>query len=133
MDDGPSIVLLLIVLLVFGLWIWSLVHCILNSKISAGSKIACLLAIIFLGLLGSLLYVFLAGGDGGRSTRRSRRRGGSAKPRGGSARTRGDGPRARSNDARGRSNNPRDKSRRGGTERVARNNPRSPARGRRRR
>ena len=40
-------------------WIWMLVSAIQNQGLSEGEKIGWVLAIVFLHLLGSLLYLFL--------------------------------------------------------------------------
>ena len=55
---------LLVIALVFaaasvGLWIWSLVHCIQNRHLSDSNRIIGIVLIIVLGLIGSLVYLFL--------------------------------------------------------------------------
>ncbi len=65
MDSAPWIVLLLVLaggllgLAIVVLWIWSLVHCAMNQRLSDGNRIAGLLLIVLLGPLGSLIYLFL--------------------------------------------------------------------------
>ena len=43
-------------------WIWMIIDCIGNGALTGTSKIVWLLVVIFLPLLGSLLYFFLARG-----------------------------------------------------------------------
>ena len=60
---GAEIVVLLLIgglaLAATGLWIWSLIHCITNKRLSDTNRIIGILLIIFLNLLGSLVYLFL--------------------------------------------------------------------------
>ena len=42
-----------------GLWIWSLIHCIRNRHLADNNRIIGIVLIILLGLLGSLIYLFL--------------------------------------------------------------------------
>ena len=44
----------------FGFWVWMLVDCIKNTRLSDTEKIVWVLVIIFLHALGALIY-FLAG------------------------------------------------------------------------
>jgi hypothetical protein len=46
-------------LFLFVFWIWMLVEAIKNQALSEGEKIGWVLAIVFLHVLGSVLYVFL--------------------------------------------------------------------------
>lgn len=57
--SGILVAFLLIGLLIFGLWVWSLIHCIRNDKISDSSRIIGVVLIVVLGLIGSLIYLFL--------------------------------------------------------------------------
>ena len=43
----------------FVFWLWMLIHAITNKGLSDGEKVAWVVAIIFLNLLGALLYFFL--------------------------------------------------------------------------
>ena len=43
----------------FAFWIWMLVHAITNKGLSDGEKIAWVLAIIFLPVIGCILYFFI--------------------------------------------------------------------------
>ncbi len=57
---GWEIVLILFLLPVFmGFWIWMLVHAILNKGLSDGETIGWVLAIVFLHFFGALLYCFI--------------------------------------------------------------------------
>jgi hypothetical protein len=47
-------------LLVFIFWIWMLIDAIRNKGLTDGEKIGWVLAIIFLHIIGSLLYFFIA-------------------------------------------------------------------------
>ncbi len=44
---------------IFGLWFWSLIHCIINKNLSETNKIIGIVLIVILGLIGSLVYLFL--------------------------------------------------------------------------
>jgi len=57
---GLFVLLLTIALFVF--WIWMLVDCIKNTRVSDTEKIVWVLVIIFLHALGALIYM-LAGRD----------------------------------------------------------------------
>ena len=46
-------------LLAFVFWVWMLVHAISNKGLTDGERVAWVLVIIFLPVLGSILYVFL--------------------------------------------------------------------------
>ena len=50
---------ILIGLATLGLWIWSLIHCIRNRYLSDNNRLIGILLIILLGLIGSLVYLFL--------------------------------------------------------------------------
>ena len=56
---GAVIVILVISLVFFGLWIWSLVHCINNKRLSSSNRTLGIILIAVMGLLGSLIYLFL--------------------------------------------------------------------------
>jgi len=65
-SSGPGgqeiIVLILVGLLVvasIGLWIWSLIHCITNKRLTDTNRIIGIILIVILGLIGSLIYLFL--------------------------------------------------------------------------
>ena len=46
-------------LLVFIFWLWMLIHAITNNGLRDGEKILWVLVIIFLPLLGSIIYFFV--------------------------------------------------------------------------
>jgi hypothetical protein len=50
----------------FAFWIWMLVHAVTNKGLSDGEKIAWVLVIVFLPVLGCILY-FLIGRPKGRA------------------------------------------------------------------
>ena len=43
----------------FAFWVWMLVHAITNKALADGEKIVWVLVIVFLPLLGSILYFFI--------------------------------------------------------------------------
>jgi len=49
----------LISLASFVFWLWMLVHAITNKGLSDGERIAWVLVIIFLPLIGSIIYFFI--------------------------------------------------------------------------
>jgi uncharacterized BrkB/YihY/UPF0761 family membrane protein len=61
--DGAPIILIILLGLVgvvgFGLWLWSLIHCIQNRHLSDSNRLIGILLIVLLGLIGSLVYLFL--------------------------------------------------------------------------
>ena len=58
---APVVMLLFLALgaVFFGLWLWSLIHCILNKQLSDTNRIIGIVLIVMLNLLGSLIYLFL--------------------------------------------------------------------------
>ena len=55
----PLIPILVASVLFAGLWLWSLIHWIMNNRLSDTNRLIGILLIAILGLLGSLIYVFL--------------------------------------------------------------------------
>jgi len=55
----PELIIIALVLGIMGLWIWSLIHCITNRYLSDTNRIIGIVLIVVLGLLGSLIYLFL--------------------------------------------------------------------------
>lgn len=56
-------------------WLWSLIHCIMNKRLSDTNRIIGIVLIVVLGLLGSIIYPFLPREAPARSSQaRSRRR-----------------------------------------------------------
>jgi Phospholipase_D-nuclease N-terminal len=51
---------IIIGLLIFVFWIWMLIDAIQNKGLSDGEKICWVLAIVFLHIIGSILYYFIA-------------------------------------------------------------------------
>ena len=49
----------LLVVASIGLWIWSLIHCITNKRLTDTNRIIGIILIVILGLIGSLIYLFL--------------------------------------------------------------------------
>ena len=54
-----SLVFGLLGLLAFIIWLWLLIHAIKNKGLSDGEKICWVLAIIFLPVIGPVLYFFI--------------------------------------------------------------------------
>jgi len=66
MESGAEIAfpLLFLVLIAIGIasfvvWIWSLIHCVKNQQLSENNRLIGILLIVLLGLIGSLVYLFL--------------------------------------------------------------------------
>ncbi|MCF6185684.1 MAG: PLDc N-terminal domain-containing protein, partial [Bacteroidales bacterium] len=53
------LMIILFSLVSIGLWIWSLIHCAGNKELDENNRLIGLILIICLGLLGSLVYLFL--------------------------------------------------------------------------
>ena len=56
---GQELILIVLILGILGLWLWSLIHCIQNKKLSDTNRIIGIVLIVVLGLIGSLIYLFL--------------------------------------------------------------------------
>lgn len=54
-----AVFLALIGIMCFGLWLWSLIHCVGNRRLSDTNRIIGIILIVSLSLLGSLIYLFL--------------------------------------------------------------------------
>lgn len=52
-------VMILMGLTISGLWLWSLIHCATNQRISDTNRLIGILLIVLLGPLGSLIYLCL--------------------------------------------------------------------------
>ena len=61
MDSSVSIFGILAVFGIgfFALWIWSLIHCIQNRFLSDNNRLIGIILIVILGIIGSLVYLFL--------------------------------------------------------------------------
>lgn len=56
---GGEIVLLLVVVPITLFWIWTLIDAIRNKGLSDGERVCWVLAILFLQILGSVLYYMI--------------------------------------------------------------------------
>ena len=56
---APELIIIAFALGILGLWIWSLIHCITNRYLSDTNRIIGIVLIVVLGVLGSLVYLFL--------------------------------------------------------------------------
>jgi hypothetical protein len=56
---GLIVFFLLIGLALLGIWIWALIHCINNRRLTDTNRLIGILLIILLGHLGCLIYLFL--------------------------------------------------------------------------
>ena len=52
-------VMILFGIIIFLIWIWSLIHCIKNPYLSDNNRIIGVVLIVILGIIGSLVYLFL--------------------------------------------------------------------------
>ena len=50
---------ILVGVMMTGLWLWSLIHCIRNKHLADSNRIIGIVLIVVLGLIGSLIYLFL--------------------------------------------------------------------------
>ena len=61
-------VLFLVVLVLFLVasvfWIWAIIDCITNRSLTDGEKVVWVLLLVFMHLIGTVLYYFLAPGRG---------------------------------------------------------------------
>lgn len=64
---GAILMAILVIVLFSGLWLWSLIHCATNKRLNDSNRIIGIILIVVLGLLGSLIYIFLP-----RTARKSR-------------------------------------------------------------
>ena len=58
----PEIVIILLLgigAIMLGLWLWSLIHCIMNKRLSDTNRIIGIVLIVILPLIGSIIYLFL--------------------------------------------------------------------------
>ena len=55
----PLLLVGLVGLLGFVFWVGMLIHCLLNRGLQGGEKVAWTLVVLFLPLLGSIIYFFL--------------------------------------------------------------------------
>jgi ABC-type Mn2+/Zn2+ transport system permease subunit len=55
----PEMVVIALIIGIFGLWLWSLIHCIQNKSLTDTNRIIGIVLIVVLGLVGSLIYLFL--------------------------------------------------------------------------
>ncbi len=62
-----GLIFFVISLLGFVFWLWMLIHAITNKGLSDGEKIVWVLVIIFLPLLGSIIYFFVGKSKGSSS------------------------------------------------------------------
>jgi hypothetical protein len=56
---GLILVFLLLGVALLGVWIWALIHCINNRRLTDTNRIIGILLIILLGHIGCLVYLFL--------------------------------------------------------------------------
>ena len=60
--DGVFLIfplLILVGLAISGIWLWSLIHCATNRRLTDTNRLIGILLIVLLGPLGSLIYLFL--------------------------------------------------------------------------
>ena len=56
---GPELVIILMLLVIPAVWLYSLVHCVRNKKLSDTNRIIGIILILLLTIVGSLIYLFL--------------------------------------------------------------------------
>lgn len=56
---GVILVAVFAALVFFGIWLWSLIHCIRNKYLNDTNRVLGIVLIALLGILGSLVYLFL--------------------------------------------------------------------------
>ena len=56
---GPEIIIILVLLGILAIWIYSLIHCIRNKSLSDRNRTIGIVLIAILGVLGSLVYLFI--------------------------------------------------------------------------
>jgi hypothetical protein len=54
-----ELVAILVLLVIPAVWVYSLVHCIRNKKLSDTNRIIGILLIVLLPILGSIIYLFI--------------------------------------------------------------------------
>ncbi len=57
--SGIGVIAVLAVIVGSILWLWSLIHCISNNRLSDTNRVIGIVLIVTLGFLGSILYLFL--------------------------------------------------------------------------
>ena len=62
-----GLIFFVISLIGFVFWVWMLIHAITNKGLTDGEKIVWVLVIIFLPLLGSIIYFFVGKSKGSSS------------------------------------------------------------------
>ena len=55
----PELIVILLIVVLNGLWIWALVHCCLNQRLSDSTRTIGIILIILLNVVGALIYLFL--------------------------------------------------------------------------
>lgn len=63
---GALVAVVAVLVTTTGLWLWSLIHCIQNKRISDSNRTLGIILIVILGLLGSLIYMFMPESSGRR-------------------------------------------------------------------
>ena len=58
--SASELLVIFIILTTLGLWLWSLIHCINNKKISRNIRRLGIVLIVVLGIFGSIIYLFLS-------------------------------------------------------------------------
>jgi len=56
---GPELVMILVLLVIPAVWLYSLVHCVRNKKLSDTNRIIGIILILLLTIIGSVIYLFL--------------------------------------------------------------------------
>ena len=56
---GPELATILVFLLIPAVWLYSLVHCVRNKKLSDTNRVIGIVLILLLTIIGSIIYLFL--------------------------------------------------------------------------
>ena len=54
-----GLICLLLVIAAFAFWIWMLIHAVTNNALGTGEKVAWVLVILFLHVIGALIYFII--------------------------------------------------------------------------
>jgi hypothetical protein len=56
----PELLIVLFIATIFAFWIWMLVDCARNPRLSSNQRVAWILVIVFLQTIGAIVYFFAA-------------------------------------------------------------------------
>jgi len=56
---GAAVAIFIFAFALFGLWIWSLIHCVTNKRLNDSMRVLGVILIVVFGILGTVIYLFL--------------------------------------------------------------------------